>query len=80
MPIIPKNQTLTFDEKIERINKIISKQYSEFDKQLLKNFIYELCQRYIDKSKELEKYVSPQISEMEKYERAYFELILKDMV
>ena len=79
MPIIPKTQAYVFEEKVDRINRIINNLHNEYDKQLLKNFIWELCRRYIDKSKELERNSSTSISELEKFERNYMETIIKDL-
>lgn len=77
MPISPrKSEPMTYEERISKVMEIINKIHSPFEQQILRSFILELCQRYITKSKELDKYVRPEVEELD---RRFMEMVLKDL-
>lgn len=77
MPInARKSEPMTYEDRISRVMEIIDKIHNPFEKQLLRNFVWEMCQRYITKSKELERFVRPEIEELD---RRFIETILRDL-
>lgn len=77
MPIVGRSTSVTtYEERIARILDILHRMPSSFDAQLIKNMLFELAQRYIDKSKELERYVNPKVEEMD---RRFIENIIRDL-
>jgi hypothetical protein len=77
MPIIPRSSSpTTYEERIAKVAEILTKLHNPNDAQFIKNFIFDLCKRFIDKSKEFERYVNPQI---EALDRRYVESIIKDL-
>jgi hypothetical protein len=77
MPISPRrSEPLAFEERISRVMDIIDKIHNPFEKQLLRNFIFELCQRYINVSKQLELFGA---SEERDSDVKFIEVVLRDL-
>lgn len=78
MPINPRPSDLTgtYEDRIERIMLVLSKMPNQFDAQLIRNLILELCHRYNSKSQELQLYVNPKVEELE---RRFTDQIIKDL-
>lgn len=78
MPINPRPSDLTgtYEDRMERIMLALSKMPNQFDAQLIRNLILELCQRYNTKSKELQIHINPNI---EALERRFTDQIIKDL-
>jgi len=58
-----------------KILDIINRIPNNYDSEFVRKFIIELCQRYIQKSEELDRYVNPTI---EALDRRYMKTILQD--
>lgn len=76
MPIAARATGDTYEARVVKVQIIIGKLHSIHDQDFIHKFIFDLCQRYLDKSKELEKFVRPDI---ESLERRYIENLLKDL-
>lgn len=77
MAFAARNSSVTtYEERVARILEIISKMPNKFEAQLIRNMFFELAQRYINKSMELEKFVNPEI---EKLDRRFVESIIRDL-
>lgn len=72
----PSESTGTYEERIERIMTALNKMPNQFDAQLIRNIILELCHRYNNKSVELEKVTN---SSTEKLDRRFTNEIIKDL-
>lgn len=80
MAIIPNKQPCTTEEKFEKVILIISKLHNPNDGQFLKDFILELCTRYITLSEDMDKLgLTKAIGSFNKFERSYIEQIVKDL-
>lgn len=77
MPIQPRESAPnTYEYKIERVIETLNKMPNQFDAQLIRNLILELCQRHITTCKELETHINSNIQALE---RRYQEQIIKDL-
>lgn len=77
MPITPHQTVInTHEERMAKIIEIINKMPNSFERQLLLNFVFDIIQRYIQKSRELERFVSPK---MEELDRRFMEMVAKEL-
>ncbi|MFN7465282.1 MAG: hypothetical protein ACK53T_07850 [Planctomycetota bacterium] len=76
MPIAGRPTDLTYEAKIERVLNVINKLHSESDRHFIRTFIFDLGYQYIVKSKELDKFVRPEI---EALDRRAITNILRDL-
>jgi histone H3/H4 len=77
MPIAARQQIYTTEDKFANISEILSKIKSPADASFMRNFIVEICKRYLDKEEELSKFVSPAVAAMNKYESEYIERVIR---
>lgn len=73
MPIGAKIQAVTLEDKLFRVIGIISTMRNQSDADLLRSFIFDLCQRYINKEKQF-----PSTTD-EHFELEYIERLIKDL-
>lgn len=80
MAIIPKQQAITSEEKLDRILEILSKNYHQNDADFLRTFVLEICQRYCEKVREMESLdvLSNAVIKMNQFEMEYMERIIKE--
>jgi hypothetical protein len=78
MPIIPKQQPNTTEEKLDKVLEILSRSNSH-ESDFIRTFILEICQRYCEKVREMESLdiLSNAVIKMNKYEMEYMERIIK---
>lgn len=77
MPITPHQTVInTHEERMAKIIEIINKMPNSFERQLLLNFVFDIIQRYIQKSRELERFVNPK---MEELDRRFMEMVAKEL-
>jgi len=77
MPVAIRRQIFTTEEKFNEALRVLGTIRNQADQDYLRNFIMEIAKRYIDKDKELEKYVSQSVKEMNAFERSYIETIIQ---
>lgn len=76
LAIRPSDLTGTYEDRIERIMNALSKMPNQFDAQLIRNLILELCRRYDLKSRELGIFTN---IEIEALDRRFTDQIIKDL-
>jgi len=79
MPIIPKHQAITTEDKIAKAFEIIGKIHNKLDADFLKLFLLDICQRYCDKIYETNQLsISSSLKSINTYEVEYIERIIKE--
>lgn len=78
MPITPRSQIMTTEDKLGKVLEIIVTMRNQQDASTIRSFILELCKRYLDKDQELKKYTSDAVAAMNEFESRYLERILKE--
>ncbi len=77
MPIVPRSSSITtYEERIAKVLEILAKLHNPNDADVVRNLIFDLCKRYLEKSMELERFINPKIEELD---RRFIEGIIRDL-
>lgn len=79
MPIEARQQIYSTEDKFAKILEIISRIRNPGEALFIRNFILEICSRYLDKANELNKIASPSVTTMNKYETEYIERLIREL-
>lgn len=79
MPIQVRRHAFTLEEQMQETQRIISR-LSQYDRDFVMKFIYNICSKGVQAYNELEQNgSSPAVSKIASFDKEYFERIIKDM-